>query len=82
MEEVELARIDLEQKERVQKLILDDIRKLSLYGDASGDVHPDKEDYLWMIIGGRTTLVSGELIVVFPVPVSFIRLSLYFQHDN
>ncbi|KAL3504883.1 hypothetical protein ACH5RR_034724 [Cinchona calisaya] len=58
VEEVELARIDLEQKEQVQKLILDDIRKLSLYGDASGDVHPSKEDDLWMIIGGRTTLIQ------------------------
>ncbi|KAL3514280.1 hypothetical protein ACH5RR_026997 [Cinchona calisaya] len=58
VEEVELARIDLEQKERVQKLILDDIRKLSLYSDASGDVQADKEDDLWMIIGGRTILVN------------------------
>ncbi|XP_027148947.1 protein SABRE [Coffea eugenioides] len=57
VEEVELARIDLEHKEQVQKLILDDIRKLSLYGDTSGDVHPEKEDNLWMIVGGRTILV-------------------------
>ena len=62
VEEVELARIDLEHKEQVQKLILDDIRKLSLYGDTSGDVHPEKEDNLWMIVGGRTILVSNFVL--------------------
>lgn len=61
MEEVELAKIELEQKERVQKLILDDIRKLSLYSDASSDPSPEKDVDLWMITGGRSILVSDEL---------------------
>ncbi|XP_059634339.1 protein SABRE isoform X2 [Cornus florida] len=58
VEEVELARVNLEQKEREQKLILDDIRKLSLSADTSGDLHPEKEGDLWIISGGRSTLVQ------------------------
>ncbi|KAH7846573.1 hypothetical protein Vadar_015665 [Vaccinium darrowii] len=56
VEEVELARIKLEQKEREQKLVLDDIRKLSTYVD-SGDVCLEKEGDLWIITGGRSALV-------------------------
>ncbi|KAG8632798.1 protein SABRE isoform X1 [Manihot esculenta] len=58
VEEVELAKIELEQKEREQKLLLDDIRRLSLNGDASGDLSR-KESELWMITGGRSNLVQG-----------------------
>ncbi|KAM3222533.1 hypothetical protein P3S67_016715 [Capsicum chacoense] len=58
VEEVELARVNLEQKERVQKLIQDDIRKLSLYNDASADRNSVKEDDLWIISGGRSILVQ------------------------
>ncbi|MCD7464328.1 hypothetical protein HAX54_052516 [Datura stramonium] len=58
VEEVELARVNLEQKERVQKLIQDDIRKLSLYNDASADRNLVKEDDLWIITGGRSILVQ------------------------
>ncbi|XP_058224972.1 protein SABRE isoform X2 [Rhododendron vialii] len=57
VEEVELARIKLEHKEREQKLVLDDIRKLSTYVDSSGDVCLEKEGDLWMITGGRSALV-------------------------
>ncbi|PIN12656.1 hypothetical protein CDL12_14731 [Handroanthus impetiginosus] len=57
VEEVEQARVNLEQKERAQKLILDDIRKLSLLGNVSGEPHPETEMDLWMITGGRSTLV-------------------------
>ncbi|KAL6983113.1 hypothetical protein U1Q18_016507 [Sarracenia purpurea var. burkii] len=57
VEEVELARINLEHKEREQKLLLNDIRKLSTYGDTAGDAFPEKEGDLWMITGGRSTLV-------------------------
>jgi len=60
VEEVELARVNLEQKERVQKLIQDDIRKLSLYNDASADRNSVKEG-LWIITGGRSILVRQEL---------------------
>ncbi|KAK6130754.1 hypothetical protein DH2020_035512 [Rehmannia glutinosa] len=56
VEEVELAKVNLEQKERVQKLILDDIRKLSLRDGISGDPHPETETDLWMVTSGRPTL--------------------------
>ncbi|XP_028802142.1 protein SABRE [Neltuma alba] len=59
IEEVELAKINLEQKEREQKLILGDIRKLSFSCDASGDSCPEKEGELWMIACGRPVLVQG-----------------------
>ncbi|XP_022773030.1 protein SABRE isoform X2 [Durio zibethinus] len=58
VEEVELAKITLEQKEREQKLLLNDIKKLSLYCDASGD-HLEKEGDWWMVNGGRSILVQG-----------------------
>lgn len=60
VEEVELARINLEKKEREQKLLLDDIRKLSLWCDPSGDLHQEKETDLWMITGGKPMLVRNE----------------------
>ncbi|KAI9106951.1 hypothetical protein K1719_022479 [Acacia pycnantha] len=59
VEEVELAKVNLEQKEREQKLILDDIRKLSLWSDASEDLYPEKEGDLWMITSGKSLLVQG-----------------------
>ncbi|KAF3447266.1 hypothetical protein FNV43_RR12446 [Rhamnella rubrinervis] len=59
VEEVELAKVDLEKKEQEQKLILDDIRKLSLRCDNSGDLYPEKEGEMWMIAGSRPTLVQG-----------------------
>ncbi|XP_038714762.1 protein SABRE isoform X2 [Tripterygium wilfordii] len=59
VEEVELAKIDLEHKEREQKLLLDDIRKLSLQCDAVGDLYSEREGDLWMISGGISTLVQG-----------------------
>jgi hypothetical protein len=75
VEEVELAKINLEQKEREHKLILNDIRKLSLFSDTSGD--PDirklslfsdtsgdplsrKDIDLWMVTGGRYSLVRKK----------------------
>lgn len=58
VEEVELAKIKLEHKEREQKMLLDDIMKLSLGTDASGDQLPEKEGEMWMIFGGRSTLVQ------------------------
>ncbi|KAF5818651.1 putative FMP27, GFWDK domain-containing protein [Helianthus annuus] len=57
VEEVELERVNLEQKERARNLLFDDIRKLSLFIDTSGDAHSEKEGNLWMITGGRSTLV-------------------------
>ncbi|KAJ4962833.1 hypothetical protein NE237_022772 [Protea cynaroides] len=59
VEEVELARIDLEQTERERKLLLDDIRRLSV--DISGNpcVFLEKDVNLWMLTVGRTMLVQG-----------------------
>ncbi|XAR62068.1 hypothetical protein NMG60_11016663 [Bertholletia excelsa] len=59
VEEVELARINLEQRERERNLLLDDIRKLSSSGDNFGDVYLEKEGNLWMITGGRSILIHG-----------------------
>lgn len=59
VEEVELAKINLEQKEREKKLILHDIRKLSVSCDTSGDIHPEKEGDLWIVTGGRSALVRN-----------------------
>ena len=60
VEEVELAKINLEQKEREQKLLLDDIQKLSVWCDTPGDLHPEKESDVWMITGGKSMLVRIE----------------------
>ncbi|KAJ4966887.1 hypothetical protein NE237_018736 [Protea cynaroides] len=59
VEEVELARINLEQTERERKLLLNDIRGLSVCSDTSGDLSLEKDDNLWMLTGGRATLVQG-----------------------
>ncbi|WJX63369.1 hypothetical protein P8452_48262 [Trifolium repens] len=59
VEEVELAKIDVEKKEREQNLLLDDIKKLSFWCDPSKDLHPEKEPELWMIDGGIAMLVQG-----------------------
>ncbi|CAN4095292.1 unnamed protein product [Withania somnifera] len=58
VEEVELARVDLERKARAQKLIQEDIRKLSLCTDVSTDMGPVKEGDPWIISGGRSILVQ------------------------
>lgn len=59
VKEVELAKIDLEQKDREKKLILHDIRKLSISSETSGDLHTEKEGDLWIITGGRSALIQA-----------------------
>ncbi|XP_072957703.1 protein SABRE isoform X1 [Typha angustifolia] len=61
VEEVELAKISLEQRERERKLQLDDIRTLSETGDIQADVclSPERNDDLWMVISGKLVLVQG-----------------------
>ncbi|KAK2394597.1 protein SABRE [Trifolium repens] len=59
VEEVELAKIDVEKKEREQNLLLDDMKKLSCWCDPSKDLHPEKEPELWMIEGRIAMLVQG-----------------------
>lgn len=63
IEEVELAKINLELEEREQKLIVGDMRKLSCFYDASGDSCLEKEGDLWMIACGRPMLVRYHLII-------------------
>ncbi|KAL8172011.1 hypothetical protein V2J09_023815 [Rumex salicifolius] len=58
VKEVELARINLEQKEWEQKVLLDDIRKLSFCPASSGEHGSEQEGGLWMVTGGRSTLVK------------------------
>ncbi|KAG5064000.1 Protein SABRE [Glycine soja] len=58
VEEVELEKINLEKKERELRLLLDDIRKLSLSYDLSRNPHPEKEADLWMIDGEIAMLVQ------------------------
>ncbi|KAG7657824.1 FMP27 C-terminal [Arabidopsis suecica] len=59
VEEVELAKINLEEKERERKLLLDDIRKLSPCSDNMDDTHIEREGELWMISTRRSILVQG-----------------------
>lgn len=60
VEEVELARINLEQTERKRQLLLDDIRNLAIGNNSSEDLSsPEKDANLWMVGGGRATLVQG-----------------------
>ncbi|WJX58042.1 hypothetical protein P8452_43540 [Trifolium repens] len=59
VEEVELAKIDVEKKEREQNLLLDDMKKLSFWCDPAKDMQPEKEPELWMIYGGIAMLVQG-----------------------
>lgn len=71
VEEVELARVNLERKERMQKLLLDDIRKLSVRNNVTVDLNSEKDGDLWMITGGRAALVSDG-----PCEISVIELVL------
>ncbi|GLT93704.1 hypothetical protein SLE2022_114820 [Rubroshorea leprosula] len=59
VEEVELAKIALEQKEQERKLLHRDIKKLSVHCDSSSDLSPEKEVDLWMITCGKSLLVQG-----------------------
>ncbi|VVB08413.1 unnamed protein product [Arabis nemorensis] len=59
VEEVELAKIELEYKERDRMLLVDDIRKLTQNESNSGSVSLEKESDFWMITGGRPKLVEG-----------------------
>lgn len=62
VEEVELAKISLEQRERERKLLLDDIRNLLATNNISGDpcLMPEKDEDIWMITGGKSMLVCFD----------------------
>ena len=58
VEEVELAKINLEQRERERKLLLDDIRFLAGTGDSHTDqLSAEKDNSFWMINSGKASLV-------------------------
>ncbi|CAN0906547.1 Protein SABRE [Linum grandiflorum] len=59
VEEVELARIDLQKAEQELRLIFSDIRSLSLDCGTSGDSSTRVEDDLWMITGKKSALIRG-----------------------
>ncbi|KFK32806.1 hypothetical protein AALP_AA6G290500 [Arabis alpina] len=59
VEEVELAKVELEHKERDKMLLLNDIRKLTQNESNSGSVTLEKENDFWMITSGRQKLVEG-----------------------
>ncbi|TVU47028.1 hypothetical protein EJB05_06604 [Eragrostis curvula] len=60
VEEVELAKIGVEIKERARKVLLDDIRALSAGSEASCDQSqsPKADGATWIVSGSRSTLVK------------------------
>lgn len=62
VEEVELAKIELEHKERDRMLLVDDIRKLTQNESNSGSISLEKESDFWMITGGRPKLVRKKVV--------------------
>ncbi|KAG8062119.1 hypothetical protein GUJ93_ZPchr0003g16877 [Zizania palustris] len=60
VEEVELAKINLEQRERERKLLLDDIRSLMGTGDnhTNNFLSDERDGCLWMVNSGKTLLVE------------------------
>ncbi|KAG8063345.1 hypothetical protein GUJ93_ZPchr0003g18208 [Zizania palustris] len=60
VEEVELAKIDVEIKERERMILLDDIRTLSVGNEVSSDEiqTPKSDDVTWIVTGSRATLVK------------------------
>ncbi|KAK1432241.1 hypothetical protein QVD17_09136 [Tagetes erecta] len=58
VEEVDVERVNLEQKERAQNLLYDDIRKLAIPTDTAVDVSIEKEGDMWMVTGSRSILVQ------------------------
>lgn len=57
-EEVEIAKINLKEKEWEQKLLLVDIQILSHYSGNMEDTHVEKEGDSWMISSRKSILVS------------------------
>uniref|UniRef100_A0A0D9VU36 FMP27/BLTP2/Hobbit GFWDK motif-containing RBG unit domain-containing protein n=1 Tax=Leersia perrieri TaxID=77586 RepID=A0A0D9VU36_9ORYZ len=64
VEEVELAKIDVEIKERERKILLDDIRTLSVGSELSADETqtPKSNDATWIVTGSRTSLNYGNVL--------------------
>lgn len=65
VEEVELARISVEHREREIMLILDDIRTLSGASEILTETAcPLNDGELWMITGGKSKLVRYLLLLL------------------
>lgn len=58
VEVVEIERVNLEKKERIQNLLYDDIRKLAIPTDTAVDVSSEKDGDMWMVTTGRSVLVQ------------------------
>jgi len=82
VEEVELAKIGVELKERARKLLLDDIRALSTGVESSHDQSPSPkaDDATWIVTGSRLILVcsSTMLISIFSSLLS-IKITLFVR---
>jgi len=65
VKEVELARICIEERERERKLVLDDIRTLSVTTDIPGqNMCQENDGESWMITGGKSILVGFSLLII------------------
>lgn len=62
VEEVDIERVNLEQKERAENLLYDDIRKLVIPTDTAIDVSMEKEGDMWMVTGSRSILVRSYFL--------------------
>lgn len=80
VEEVEIERVNLEHKERTRSLLFDDIRKLSVLPDASGDVSSEKEGNLWMITCGRSTSIRFKTFQIITRGHCLFSLKALFLH--
>lgn len=82
VEEVELARIDLEQKEREIKLLIDDIRSIESSSNISMDLclQSENESEMWMITGKKSTLVN--FIVYYGLLDILARLLVFYVYFN
>lgn len=66
VEEVELAKIHVEVKERERKILFDDIRILSTSSELSGDLSqsPKSDDSTSIVTGSKSMLVCMRVTVV------------------
>ncbi|KAL4556533.1 hypothetical protein LXL04_039189 [Taraxacum kok-saghyz] len=61
IEDVELERVKLEQKERIQNLLYDDIRNLSLPCDTVVDVPPEKDGDMLVVVTATKPILVQKL---------------------
>lgn len=75
VEEVELAKIGVEVKERARNLLLHDIRALCTSAESSHDQSssPKADDSTWIVTGSRLMLVCSNAYIHF-----FVHISIKF----